>query len=87
MLDPIAASGAADTSSISQIESAMWVWPQEAFVPPSTRAYARRYYVDVPLHASAAGPDVAQNVSGYYDATMEQALPNDRGKTACASVV
>ena len=59
MLDPLTASRS-DAMSISQLESAMWTWSEEAFLLSSPTPSARRFSFDVPLPARVEDRSVAQ---------------------------
>ena len=62
MLDAITAYRG-DSMIITQLESAMWTWSEEAFLLSSPDAKSRRYSFDVPLPAKVENRDVAQRIS------------------------
>ena len=49
-----------DSVSISQVESAMWLWSEEAFRMSSAQPRTRRFSFDVPLPAMVVDSKVAQ---------------------------
>ena len=59
MIDPVVDPGS-DSISISQLESARYLWSEEAFQSSSTQPMARRYSFDVPLPAKVIDSRVAQ---------------------------
>ena len=59
MLDPVG-DLSSDSISISQLESAMKLWSEEAFLSSATQPMARRYSFDVPLPAKVVDSNVAQ---------------------------
>ena len=59
MLNPVGELSS-DSISISQLESAMKLWSEEAFLSSATQPMARRYSFDVPLPAKVVDSNVAQ---------------------------
>ena len=59
MLNPVG-DLSSDSISISQLESAMKLWSEEAFLSSATQPMARRYSFDVPLPAKVVDSNVAQ---------------------------
>ena len=59
MLNPVG-DLSSDSISISQLESAMKLWSEEAFLSSATQPMARRYSFDVPLPAKVVDSKVAQ---------------------------
>ena len=62
MLDPVQDSSS-DVMTITQLESAMWTWSQEAFILSSPHEASRRFSFDVPLPAKVEDQNVAQRLS------------------------
>ena len=58
MLDPTHRSGS-DSVSITQLESAIWMWGEDALRMSSPDPLSRRYSFDVPLPARVLDPKVA----------------------------
>ena len=59
MLNPVG-DPSSGSISISQLESAMKLWSEEAFLSSATQPMARRYSFDVPLPAKVVDSSVAQ---------------------------
>ena len=59
MLNPLG-DHTSDSISISQLESAMQLWSEEALRSSATQPLARRYSFDVPLLAKVVDSNVAQ---------------------------
>ena len=75
MLDPVHLSGS-DGMSIHQLESAMWMWSEEAFVLSSSHPPSRRYSFVVPLPALVLDVKIAQRQRvGKAAVVMAHALP------------
>ena len=73
-LDP--ASGGQDPVTLSQLESATWLWSEEAFAMSSVNPQSRRFSFDVPLPARVTNAQVAQRASpGKPAVLMAHALP------------
>ena len=75
MLDPRACTDT-DVASMTQLESAMWLWSEEALLMSSKQPLARRYSFDVPLPAHVVDTNVAQRARvGHPSVIMGQPLP------------
>jgi len=59
-----------DSISISQLESAMQLWSEEAFRSSATQPVARRYSFDVPLPAKVVDSKVAQRKEKCQDTVV-----------------
>jgi len=75
MLDPVHCDGS-DSISINHLESAMWMWSEEAFLLSSPHPASRRFSFDVPLPARVLDIKVAQRHSaGKSSVVMAHTLP------------
>ena len=70
-----------DSVTISQLQAAMAIWSEEAFMLSSTQPGNRRYSFDVPLPAKVVDVNVAQRKEeGKSDVVMAQTLPMLAGR-------
>ena len=80
MLDHITQSPG-DAISMTQLDSATWMWSPEAFALSSTQPLARRFSFDVPLPVQVLDVNVAQRLEqGNSAVVMAQALPMLAGR-------
>jgi len=75
-----------DVLSPTQLESANWVWSEEAFLLSSSKPSARRFSFDVPLPARIEDASNVQRTSeGSTDVVMGTALPILAGRAIVIS--
>ena len=85
MLDPVGDPVCANIS-ISQLESARYLWSEEAFRSSSTQPMARRYSFDVPLPAKVVDAKVAQRKYKEKEVVVfAQAVPLLAGRAVVAA--
>ena len=74
MLDPLEAAATEGGLTLSQLENAMSMWSEEAFLASSTREASRRYCFEVPFPAKVTDANVAQK-EGASGVLMARPLP------------
>ena len=80
MLDPLTGAKS-DVMSITQLESAMFMWSDEACLQSSQTESARRFSVDVPLPAKVEDKSVAQRYAYHHSGVlMAHAVPMLAGR-------